>query len=106
MHHIKFPVFYRCGYRRQWQCKILFHESFSVSFFFSLSGGIFSKNFTVLELLNGCPGQAAFSENLHVEALATDGTNRLYGFDYHDIITNTDRNYDAYDTNAFALSNT
>jgi hypothetical protein len=73
---------------------------------FTLAGGLFSEDFTVLDLLNGCIGQAAFSENLHVAALATDGTNRLYGFDYHDSITNTNRNYDAYDVNAFALSNT
>jgi hypothetical protein len=73
---------------------------------FTLTGGLFGEDFTVLDLLNGCIGQAAFSENLHVSALATDGTNRLYGFDYHDIITNTNFNYDAYDVNAFALSNT
>jgi hypothetical protein len=72
---------------------------------FTLSGGDFSKDFTVSDLLGTCPGQAAFSENLHVAALATDGTNRLYAFDYHDIITNTDRNYDVHDTNAFAISN-
>ena len=73
---------------------------------FAMSAGVFSKDFTVTSLLNGCPGQAAFAENLHVAALATDGTNRLYGFDYHDTVTDTDRYYDAYDTNAFALSNT
>jgi len=77
---------------------------------YSLSGVVFSENFTVLFLLSGCKGQAAFSENLHVLALATDGTHRLEGFDYqyHDFITNTDINvnYDAYDVNAFALSNT
>ncbi|MFI5137088.1 MAG: hypothetical protein ACHQIM_04620 [Sphingobacteriales bacterium] len=73
---------------------------------FALTGGIFTADFTVDSLLNGCPGQAAFSENLHVAALATDGTNRLYAFDYHDTATNTDYNYDAYDVNAFALSNT
>ena len=71
-----------------------------------MSGGIFGADFTVSGLLNGCPGQAAFAENLHVSALATDGTNRLYAYDYHDSVTNTDRYYDAYDTNAFALSNT
>jgi len=73
---------------------------------FTLSGGLFNGQFTVLSLLNGCPGQAAFSENLHVAALATDGSNRLYAFDYHDTVTNTDYNYDAYDVNAFALSHT
>jgi hypothetical protein len=73
---------------------------------FTLSGGLFNAQFTVSSMLNGCPGQAAFSENLHVAALATDGTNRLYAFDYHDTATNTDYNYDAYDVNAFALSNT
>ncbi|MEO5888726.1 MAG: hypothetical protein ABIQ31_00675 [Ferruginibacter sp.] len=60
---------------------------------FALSGGLFNDDFTVLELLNGCPGQAAFSENLYVSSLATDGTQRLIG-------------YDRSDTNAFALSNT
>ena len=64
---------------------------------FNLSGGLFSQNFTVLELLNGCPGQAAFSENLSVASLATDGTNRLSIYDAR---------YDAGDVNAFALSNT
>ena len=73
---------------------------------FILAAGLFGEDFTVLDLLNGCIGQAAFSENLHVLALATDGTYRLQGFDYHDIITNTNINYDAYDVNAFALSNT
>jgi hypothetical protein len=60
---------------------------------FVLSGGLFSKDFTVLELLNGCPGQAAFSENLDVTALATDGSRRLDEYNRHDV-------------NAFALSNT
>ncbi len=73
---------------------------------FTLAGGLYSADFTVAGLLNGCPGQAAYSENLHVAALATDGTYRLYAFDYHDTATNTDYSYDAYDVNAFALSNT
>jgi hypothetical protein len=73
---------------------------------FTLAGGLFNAEFTVNSLLNGCPGQAAFSENLHVAALATDGSNRLYAFDYHDTATNKDYNYDAYDVNAFALSHT
>ncbi|HEY4322596.1 MAG TPA: hypothetical protein VGN20_01385 [Mucilaginibacter sp.] len=60
---------------------------------FTLSGGLFSDDFTVESLLNGCIGQAAFSENLYVAAMATDGTNRLNG-------------YDRSDVNAFALSNT
>jgi hypothetical protein len=60
---------------------------------FNLSGGLFGNDFSVLQLLNGCPGQAAFSENLNVYALATDGTDRLIY-------------YDAYDVKAFALSNT
>lgn len=45
------------------------------------------------QLLGSCP-QAAFSENLNVYALATDGTYRLQS------------GYDASDVNAFALSNT
>ncbi|HEY6900578.1 MAG TPA: hypothetical protein VI233_08045 [Puia sp.] len=71
---------------------------------YTLSGGVFGNNYTVAGLLNGCPGQAAFAENLHVSALATDGTYRLYGYDY--TIGDTPTYYDAYDTNAFALSNT
>lgn len=59
---------------------------------FSLSG-LFSKDFTVLSLLNGCINQAAFAENLYVAALATDGSDRLNTFDASDI-------------KAFALSNT
>lgn len=73
---------------------------------FTLSGGLYQADFKVLNLLNGCPGQAAFSENLNVYALATDGTNRLYGFDYQDTITHVNYYYDASDINAFALSNT
>jgi hypothetical protein len=60
---------------------------------FTLSAGVFSDDFTVADLLNGCPGQAAFSENLYVTSLATDGSNRLNA-------------YDDSDVNAFALSNT
>jgi len=60
---------------------------------FTLSGGEFSDEFTVAGLLNGCVNQAAFSENLSVASMATDGTNRLDG-------------YDRSDVNAFALSNT
>jgi hypothetical protein len=74
---------------------------------FVLSGGTFSDDFTVATLLHGCPGQAAFSENLYVAALATDGTNRLYAGDYFDTITSKYINtYDASDVNAFALSKT
>ena len=59
---------------------------------FTLAGGIYSDDVTVASLLGTCPGQAAFSENLSVYSIATDGTNRLDG-------------YDAGDVNAFALSN-
>ena len=59
---------------------------------YTLSGGIFSEDVLVSQLLGTCP-QAAFAENLYVYSLATDGTRRLY-------------EYDASDTNAFALSNT
>ncbi|MFI5148758.1 MAG: hypothetical protein ACHQRM_03430 [Bacteroidia bacterium] len=59
---------------------------------FVLAGGVYSEDFTVLSLLNGCPGQAAFSENLYVYSIATDGYRRL-------------NEYDAPDVNAFALSN-
>ena len=61
---------------------------------FTLTAGVFGDNLnTVADLLNGCPLQAAFSENLGVAALATDGSVRLDG-------------YDRSDVNAFALSNT
>ena len=60
---------------------------------FGLSGNVFSRNVTVAQLLGTCPGQAAFSENLHVASLATDGSYRL-------------DEYDDNDVNAFALSNT
>lgn len=45
-----------------------------------LSGGKFTKQVAVASLLGTCR-QAAFSENLHVYALATDGSNRLNGYD-------------------------
>ncbi len=60
---------------------------------FTLSVDTFTDDVTVAQLLGTCPGQAAFSENLGVYALATNGTRRLY-------------EYDRYDVNAFALSNT
>ena len=60
---------------------------------FSLLAGTYSDDITVASLLGNCPGQAAFSENLSVYSIATDGSNRLSG-------------YDAGDVNAFALSNT
>jgi hypothetical protein len=59
---------------------------------YTLSGGIFSDEVLVSQLLGTCP-QAAFAENLYVYSLATNGTRRLW-------------EYDASDTNAFALSNT
>jgi hypothetical protein len=59
---------------------------------YTLSGGIFNDNVLVSQLCGSCP-QAAFAENLYVYSLATDGTRRL-------------SEYDASDTNAFALSNT
>jgi hypothetical protein len=60
---------------------------------FALTGGVYWDDLSVLSLLNGCPGQAAFSENLYVYSIATDGYRRL-------------NEYDASDVNAFALSNT
>jgi len=60
---------------------------------FLLLAGVYQDDLTVLSLLNGCPGQAAFSENLYVYSIATDGYRRL-------------DEYDASDVNAFALSNT
>ncbi len=59
---------------------------------YTLSGGIFSDEVPVSQLIGTCP-QAAFSENLQVYALATNGTHRLDAYDDGDI-------------NAFALSNT
>ncbi len=59
---------------------------------FTLAGGAFRNSYTVNALLNGCVGQAAFSENLYVRSIATDGYQRLSG-------------YDKSDVNAFALSN-
>jgi hypothetical protein len=43
---------------------------------FSLAGGTFTDKPTVLALLSGCT-QAAFSENLSVSSLATDGSSVL-----------------------------
>jgi hypothetical protein len=63
---------------------------------FTLSGGQFASNFTVSSLIGSCP-QAAFSENLSVASLATDGTNAL---------GSVSSLYYATDINAFALSNT
>jgi hypothetical protein len=60
---------------------------------FTLAGGLFTQDVPVSQLLGSCP-QAAFSENLDVYALATDGTYRLQS------------GYDASDVKAFALSNT
>jgi len=45
-----------------------------------LSAGKFTKEVAVASLLGPCT-QAAFSENLHVYALATDGSSRLHGYD-------------------------
>jgi hypothetical protein len=59
---------------------------------YALSGGIFAHDFPASQLLGTCP-QAAFAENLYLTALATNGSRRL-------------QEYDASDTNAFALSNT
>jgi hypothetical protein len=59
---------------------------------FTLAGGLFAQDVLVSQLLGTCP-QAAFSENLNVNGLATDGTNRLQS------------GYDASDVKAFALSN-
>ena len=59
---------------------------------YTLSGGIFAGDVLVSQLRGSCP-QAAFAENLYVYSLATNGTRRLW-------------EYDASDTNAFALSTT
>ena len=72
---------------------------------FAETGGEYSDNFTVATLLNGCPGQAAFAENLYVASLATDGTYRLTGFNYQDPITLENYYYDPSSVSAFALSN-
>jgi hypothetical protein len=58
---------------------------------YTLAGGVYADDVNVSQLLGTCP-QAAFAENLYVASLATDGTRRLH-------------EYDAQDTNAFALSN-
>jgi hypothetical protein len=76
---------------------------------FPLSGGLFNADFTVLSMLNGCIGQAAFSENLSVWSLATDGSTRLYGQIENggtDNPLNAAIYYNPSDVNAFALSNT
>lgn len=49
-----------------------------------LSGGKFTKQVLVSGLLGPCR-QAAFSENLYVYALATDGSSRLNGYDAGDV---------------------
>ena len=64
----------------------------SVGGFTHVSLTDFAEDVTVAQLLGTCPGQAAFSENLSVVALATDGSNQLYI-------------YDSGDVNAFALTN-
>jgi hypothetical protein len=45
-----------------------------------LAGGKFSKEVAAASLLGNCT-QAAFSENLYVAALATNGSRRLYEYD-------------------------
>jgi hypothetical protein len=61
---------------------------------FTLSGGVFSDSAPVGSLLGTCPA-AAFSENLSVDSLATDGTGPLW----------LDGGpYAASDVNAFALA--
>ncbi len=45
-----------------------------------LAGGKFSKEVAAADLLGNCT-QAAFSENLYVSALATNGSRRLYEYD-------------------------
>ncbi|MCX6248815.1 MAG: hypothetical protein NTW10_13905 [Bacteroidetes bacterium] len=62
------------------------------SLLYTLSGGVFGTNAPVDQLLGDCT-QAAYAENLYVWSLVTNGTRFLY-------------EYDASDTNAFALSNT
>ncbi len=47
---------------------------------YTLAGGRYSKEVPVASLLGNCE-QAAFSENLHVYALATNGYRRLYEYD-------------------------
>jgi hypothetical protein len=59
---------------------------------YTLVAGKFSQDVNVGALKGSCP-QAAFAENLSVWSLATNGTRFLW-------------EYDAYDTNAFAVSNT
>lgn len=54
-----------------------------------LSGGLYEKHLTPSQLLGECyingTGKAAFSENLHVAAMATDGYSRLSNKDAGDI---------------------
>lgn len=66
-------------------------NSTSVSGYTGDGSGNFYKNFAVSDLLGPCPEKAAFSENLHVHAKATNGWTRL-------------RYLDAYDVRAFALA--
>jgi hypothetical protein len=51
---------------------------------YTLAGGKYSKEVPIAGLLGPC-AQAAFSENLSVHALATDGSNRLSGYDDYDV---------------------
>lgn len=59
---------------------------------FAESGGHYTKTVTVGTLLGGCPN-AAFSETLHVDAMATDGWSIDLGYDANGV------------PRAFALSN-
>ena len=48
--------------------------------------GNFRREFTVAALLGPCPEKAAFAENLHVRAKATNGwRHRLNGLDAHHV---------------------
>jgi hypothetical protein len=51
---------------------------------FTLAGGVFSMNVPISQLLGTC-SQAAFSENLKVYSLATDGMFRLIEYDRGDV---------------------
>ena len=64
----------------------------SLGSFTHVSNTDFAEDVTVSQLIGNCPGQAAFSENLYVTSLATDGSNQLYI-------------YDSGSVNAFALTN-
>jgi hypothetical protein len=59
---------------------------------FAESGGHYTKSVSVGDLLEGCPN-AAFSETLHVDAMATDGWSSELGYDRSGV------------PRAFALSN-